>query len=81
MQELESLKKELKDLTRQLVWGNAVDSLTINREMSRVLNKEYVERLWEYVFNDNLIKLGIISKSDFSYLRDWILFSDITYLR
>ena len=72
-------KKELKDLTRQLVWGSAVDSLTINREMSRVLNKEYIERLWEYVFNDNLIKLGIISKSDFSYIRDWILFSDITY--
>lgn len=72
-------KTELKDITRQLVWGNAVDSLTINREMSRILNKEYIERLWEYVFNENLIKFGIISECDFSYLRDWISFSDITY--
>ncbi|OCW92677.1 hypothetical protein A9168_14975 [Macellibacteroides sp. HH-ZS] len=72
-------KIPIKDLSRQLVWEHAVDSLTINRELSRILNKEYIERLWEYVFDDILIKNGIASEYDRSYLRDWLSYSDIIY--
>jgi hypothetical protein len=72
-------KIPIKDTTRELVWEHAIDSLTTSRELSRVLNKYYIKKLWEYAFDDYLIKYNIVENYDNLYLHDWLSFSDTIY--
>jgi len=72
-------KDKIKDETRFLVWDHAVESLTAKREYSRILDKSYVNNLWHYCFQDNIIKYGFAQSYKEKYLQDWLSFSDISY--
>lgn len=72
-------KNGIKELSRELVWNHAVESLTTSREASRVLNKAYLKKLWRYAIDDNIIKHGVKDDCDDRYFHDWLSFSDIVY--
>ena len=72
-------KNATKEKTRFLVWDHAVESLTTKREDSRILNKSYVKNLWQYCFQDYIIKYGFALDSKNAYLQNWLSFSDICY--
>ena len=72
-------KNKIKELSRELIWSHAVESLTTSREASRVLNKNYLKKLWRYAFDDNILKYKVKSDCNDRYFHDWLSFSDIVY--
>jgi len=72
-------KNPIKDISRELIWEHAIDSLTTSRELSRVLNKYYIKKLWKYAFDDNIVKHSVVKSYDNLYLQDWLSFSDTIY--
>lgn len=72
-------KNEIKELSRELIWNHAIDSLTTCRESSRILNKVYLKKLWKYAIDENIIKYGVKSNCNDRYFLDWLSFSDIVY--
>lgn len=72
-------KQEIKQEAREKIWKHAVNTLTIEREDSKILNHEYVRNLWEYSFNDILIPNGYVSDVDNRILNNWIDFSYSIY--
>lgn len=72
-------KNPVKDVSRELVWNHAVESLTTGREQSRILDKCYLKKLWNYCFNDCIIKNGLSDSCKDRYFYDWLSFSDIVY--
>lgn len=75
----ETYKQEIKEYSREIIWKHSIDNLTINREESKILNSKYINRLWDFAFEDSLIKHKIIKNADEKYLNDWNSFSDQTY--
>lgn len=76
---MNTYKIPIKDVTRQLVWEHTIDSLTTSRELSRVLNKYYIKKLWKYAFEDYILKYKVAESYDNLYLQDWLSFSDTIY--
>lgn len=72
-------KQEVKQKAREKIWKNAIDSLTINREESKILNLKYIEKLWDYSFQDYLIRYGLVDKVNRDILIDWMEFSNKIY--
>ena len=72
-------KQDIKDLSRELIWGHSINNLTFDRNESKVLNSEYINRLWDFAFEDHLIKHGIVKNANEKYLKDWHSFSNQTY--
>lgn len=77
---METYKQTEKERTRELIWKHSILSLTNNRRDNRILNPDYMERLWHYS------KMQIRkSKRDEAYLfneeifQDWTEFADIKY--
>lgn len=73
-------KQDIKEKSRELLWYHAVRSLTQGRVNMRVLNPDYLDKLWAYVkktFDDS----GCYDSSDLddSVYEDWKRFGDISY--
>jgi len=68
-------KGPIKEKSRELFWRHAVESLTSQRRNNRILNKEYLRRLWEYSF---FKCLPGEDHNDY-ILNDWLAFSDLSY--
>lgn len=76
---METYQQKIKDYSREIIWKYSIDNLTINREECKILSSKYVNRLWDFAFEDSLIKHKVINKADENYLKDWNNFSDQTY--
>jgi len=76
---METYNQEIKDYSREIIWKHSIENLTINRDESKILNSKYINRLWDFAFEDSLIKYGIVDKADEKYLKDWNSFSEQTY--
>jgi hypothetical protein len=75
----ETYKQPIKEHSRMLIWKSAVDSLTNKREQSKILNYKYVQRLWDFVFEETLLKHNILDVEDESVLADWRIFAKNVY--
>ncbi len=62
-----------------MIWEHAINSLTTNRENSKILNAKYVERLWDHCYEEILYKHLKLSKANESYLKSWLDFSASIY--
>lgn len=58
---------------------HAVRVLTAERKQSRILKESFVRRLWDYVFDDYLLKYKIAQSVDDSYLENWCEFANSVY--
>lgn len=74
-----SYKQTVKELSRELIWKNTIDTLTTNRKSNFILNDEYIRNLWNYVYDDVLIKFGLTKDKDDSYLEDWLDYANQIY--
>ncbi|WP_292391615.1 hypothetical protein [Methanosarcina sp. UBA5] len=76
-----SYKQQIKEKSREAIWNHAIDSLTLNQNNSKILNAKYIQRLWDYSFEEYLLKYKVIKKenADESVLDSWINFANKTY--
>lgn len=71
--------QDVKEKSRRELWERAVNALTKERRKSRVLDPEFAVRLWDFSFDETLIRLGIVDFADRRYLDSWLNFADSTY--
>lgn len=77
-----SYKQQVKGHSRSALWKHAVCSLTSQRESSRILTRSYLERVWNYAWDDVLVKVRDLEphKADVArYFQSWLDYSDATY--
>lgn len=77
-----SYKQESKRESREELWKHAVSTLTTTRGSSRILNRKYIENLWNYAWDDVLSQVMDISgdrKLISEYFENWSSFSDSCY--
>jgi hypothetical protein len=75
----ETYKQRVKENSRLLIWQSAVDSLTTNRQKNQILNYKYIQRLWDFVFEETLFKHNLLNNADESVLDDWRIFAKNVY--
>ncbi|AWG83629.1 hypothetical protein [Vibrio parahaemolyticus] len=74
--------QESKERSRKELWGHAVSTLTTQRAGSRILNKEYMETLWKYSWNEvlkDLVDINTDQKVIDDYFQYWNDFSNSCY--
>lgn len=76
---IRTYKQEIKERSRKNIWEHSIFSLTYNRSLNRILNPNYIYKLWDYAFEENIFKYKYAHSCDNSVLSDWLSFSDITY--
>lgn len=59
-----SYKQEIKEKSREAIWNHAIYSLTLNQHNSKILNAKYIQRLWDYSFEEYLLKYKFIEKRE-----------------
>lgn len=62
-----------------MLWSKAVTALTTSRSKSRVLGEDYVRNLWDYCFDEYLLKYGVVKSAERMFLEDWVDFADDSY--
>lgn len=72
-------RQSIKEQSRQVIWNRAVSLLTKDRHRSRILEEGRIRRLWDYAFEEHLLKYNIVKNVDEKYLDGWIDFADHTY--
>lgn len=75
----DTYKQEIKEISRVLIWKNAVESLTAKRHDNQILNYKYIQRLWDFVFEETLFKHKLLDKADESILDDWRVYAKNVY--
>lgn len=75
----ETYKQPIKEYSRLLIWQNAVVSLTTNRQKNQILNYKYIQRLWDFVFEETLFKHKLLDNADEGVLDDWRIFAKNVY--
>ncbi|MDH4867442.1 hypothetical protein SBO82_10740 [Alcaligenes nematophilus] len=68
-------KQETKEKSRIEIWTKAIKKLTTDRNSQRILNPNYIRRLWDYAFDECLLKI----KPDENYIDSWTTFSNNLY--
>ncbi|ATB33894.1 hypothetical protein [Melittangium boletus] len=76
---METYKQSVKEYARRTLWVHAVDSLTVHRRETRVLRESLIRRMWDYAFEDFLLKFKAVSTVDERILQSWCDFADATY--
>ena len=69
------VKQDVKDKSRVEIWTNAINKLTIQREKQRILNPNYIRRLWDYAFDEVLSE----QSQNEELLESWTDFSNNLY--
>src|SRR4051812_15440653 len=72
-------KQDIKEVARKKIWSHAINTLTKKREQSKILNHEYIRKLWDYSFYDYLIPYGFTNSVDNKVLENWMDFSHTVY--
>lgn len=70
-------KQQVKEFSREEIWGQAINKLTINREQQKIIKTETVRELWDYSFNEVLPHR--YSNPNMSVLQAWEEFADEIY--
>lgn len=70
-------KQQVKELSREEIWRQAIDKLTINREQQKIIKTETIRKLWDYSFNEALPHK--YSNPNMSVLQAWEEFADEIY--
>ncbi|HCT8172803.1 TPA: hypothetical protein OT908_003181 [Proteus mirabilis] len=70
-------KQQVKELSREEIWSQAIDKLTINREQQKIIKTETIRKLWDYSFNEALPHK--YSNPNMSVLQAWEEFADEIY--
>ncbi len=76
---MDTYKQEVKEFSRNLIWKHSIESLTKNRTKSAILNEEYIDKLWNFVFKEGLLKYGLIESVNKNIFEDWKSFSKQIY--
>ena len=73
-------KQTVKERSREVLWNHSVRSLTQSRLDSRVLNPEYLDRLWDYVKSsfDKSLYYSSVVLDDLVY-EDWKKIGETLY--
>lgn len=66
-------KQPVKELSRELIWTHAVESLTTQRDVNRILNVDYLENLW------NFCQRKLDGELDYDVFTKWKEYADICY--
>jgi hypothetical protein len=72
-------KQDAKKNVRETLWEKAVSYLTTERTTSRILNENYIRNLWQYCYEDYLLKHHLASSPNEIFLDSWISFSQSQY--
>jgi len=75
----QSYKNIVKDKARRNLWERAVSVLTTNRSKARVLEESFARKLWDYCFDDYLLKYGVVERSNKHFLESWCSFARNVY--
>ena len=77
---MQTYKQDIKEKSRELLWNHAVRSLTQGRMKSRVLNPDYLDKLWSFV-KETFELSGYYDPKDLNDLEyeDWKRFGETTY--
>ncbi|MEQ5326891.1 hypothetical protein [Proteus sp. fly-1008] len=70
-------KQQVKELSREEIWSQAIDKLTINRKQQKIIKTETIRKLWDYSFNEALPHK--YSNPNMSVLQAWEEFADEIY--
>lgn len=70
-----SYKQDIKEKSRIEIWTIAINKLTIQREQQRILNPNYIRRLWDYAFDEVLTNRN----PNENFIEGWIDFSNNLY--
>jgi len=76
-----SYTEPIKQKSREVLWGHAVTQLTKKRSSSRILSKQFIARLWDYSFDEVLVRYGICPKPPRAFFESWVDYSDSVYER
>ncbi len=71
-------KQEIKEKSRVEIWSNAIKKLTVEREIQRILQPNYIRRLWDYAFDEILCK-HTGKNPDEKFIDAWTKFSNNSY--
>ncbi len=74
-------KQPIKELSRRLLWDRAVRCVTEDRQNCRVLDEDYIRRLWDYSYNERLLKYNLAPPPNESFLDGWADFANDRYGR
>lgn len=74
-----SYKSHTKNTSRRLLLEKAVECLTRGRKRLRVLSENNIRRLWDYCFEEVLLKHKLLSECDENYIDSWIETADFIY--
>lgn len=76
---MQTYKQKVKSNSREELWKDAIYSLTIYRNTSRILREDRIRDLWNYF----IYKFGITRKKPFSinanYISEWTQFANSLY--
>lgn len=75
-------KQEVKNNSREEIWKNAIYSLTVNRNTSRLLREDKIRDIWNYFLYEFKITKKREDALDFNninYLNEWMQFSNSLY--
>lgn len=78
MSQSTTYKQAVKEKSRIEIWLNAIKKLTIERENQRILQPNYIRRLWDYAFDEILCK-HIKRNPDEKFIDAWTNFSNNSY--
>lgn len=75
-------KQEVKNTSREEIWKNAIYSLTVFRNTSRILREDRIREIWNYFLYDFKItkkNLNSLDSIDLNYINEWTQFSNSLY--
>lgn len=73
-------KQDVKEKSRVEIWTNAIRKLTTQRETQRILQPNYIRRLWDYAFDEIIPSYTNLNiEPSESFIESWTDFSNNLY--
>ncbi|MGM0101882.1 hypothetical protein IGI89_001099 [Enterococcus sp. AZ141] len=76
---MQTYKQNEKKNSRDELWRNAIYSLTVYRNTSKILREDRVRDLWNYFIYDFGIKSKTLGYINGNYINEWMQFSESLY--
>ncbi|WP_323884817.1 hypothetical protein [Aeromonas caviae] len=67
--------QDIKEQSRIEVWSRAVRKLTVDREKQKILDTNYIRRLWDYAFDEQMKNC----QPEERFIDSWVSFSNGLY--
>ncbi|MBB6714409.1 hypothetical protein [Clostridium gasigenes] len=74
-------KQDVKEKSREILWEHAIFSLTAQRNNVKILNEQYIIKIWDYIYNNCKYTKNnsVFKEPNIDYLNKWCDFSESTY--